>query len=1364
MSVARRVVLIVAALLFAVWLTENIGSLMLEQNGIIRFVLGTLFAAMILLRLKSEKQSLHFPSWVVPVVALAGAWCGVGGIVFSVHQFEWIGLMLLFVASLTWALPESFGADIMLAALVFYWVHPLPNQVFGPLQLAMQQMSVRGAEWLSHVFNVRVWADGFVLKTGVNAYDVPTECSGMKTATTVFLLGLGLGITRRLRWYQTIVVIFAALVQALALNVLRLFAMVLLSPGSADLSGEKFLHDTTGVIVVLAVFLVFFEILLWERRLRRRVSLGHKLMVEHNKAFSGHPPFWRVVFKHKWKIILVSIVVAMSVVVIVRSRNSHRAEMLKDVATAMIESDKLDDAQKLVDLILKLDPDDDEWKLARIRLLVIRQNFKQAMEYLRQVHGYELDRNILTAYSLMGLGRIDQATIIVGSLPEPVRLTDARVAMILAEIALRANNPDEVARNVIIAKKWKANTPRIRALYPYLRIHRKWDAIADSDARVPYNNAAQSLSAIEAHMNLDEVPRTGDLVVQAISTWPDDPRILEPLFYMTIRREGAEWEDRFAAQLVRSSEKATNPDVLYQVIGKCFQMGRPDLAWFLYRRIGKLDPSYPGLAMSITLHGDAWFSFRRQYLGFNAPRASDTIDLKPLFLLGCSLASWRNLCDMIPAGIDLCAPDTISVRKRFLQSAISGFRKRDEEDKIIVVAGGSERGLSVPMRYEYVRALEIAGDIEGARKQLEKLVARDPLEKEKARLVLSEIYERRGDWPDVYETLRGCAAESEPSLPPLLRLCQAEIQLHLGLAAVDTARTAVRFFPDSTQAAASLAKALTAYDTSENALLALVQPRVRHERDLDVLEAECLYATQRFSELTPFCRSVQLPTIAVDPENTSQGMTLPPAEAAAIWHFLSVPSGKDFDATAKLLGDNLKTTDNTFLKGLIRLWLDCHAKKCLGGTADPNIWLACGRDDTEKAVALNQLAVLLCWQERYTEARDVTGMAVKCMPHSPLLWRMLISLSGCNLDVVGAARRECPSDSEIWLAELVIRTQLKGATEEWAIKELAKASKARTFTPAAMTRVAEYFLRGKMMKAASMAARDSVARARGLLPAYMVGMQCALFDKDRGFALECARGAIKASLRPLPAFYKKLVEIKADNGALETDTEMVEALRNLRLEEPDNPQWSQMLGYVRFKRGGWEVVDAVQEMQSALQAGATNKTTYIIAAESCRIIGNADRAVDILQNALKHYPDDADIMNNLAYTLCLMPDRVSEAVKLAPRLEKMCDDNITIMDTLTMLYLKSELLGRSGAMANKILQKAKQNTPAWFRAKLRLAEIAMKTGKSADALSILNEILRSTHGISEEDLLAATTLQAKLTTLQQGADGTNKTVKGRAGP
>ena len=174
-SGARATVLGGVGLLFAAWVVLHIGRLTGTQNGMIRFAMTTVFALLVLLRKKpTPGRAAAASPWAVGAAALVGVAGAVFGIVFSIHQVEWIGFLLLILACLAWALPARCSTDCVLALSLLYWAHPLPTQLFGPLKIQMQKMSVTGAEWLLHSLNVRVWADGMVLRTGPSIFEVPS--------------------------------------------------------------------------------------------------------------------------------------------------------------------------------------------------------------------------------------------------------------------------------------------------------------------------------------------------------------------------------------------------------------------------------------------------------------------------------------------------------------------------------------------------------------------------------------------------------------------------------------------------------------------------------------------------------------------------------------------------------------------------------------------------------------------------------------------------------------------------------------------------------------------------------------------------------------------------------------------------------------------------------------------------------------------------------------------------------------------------------------------------------------------------------------------------------------------------------------
>ena len=908
--------------------------------------------------------------------------------------------------------------------------------------------------------------------------------------------------------------------------------------------------------------------------------------------------------------------------------------------------------------------------------------------------------------------------------------------MILAEMAFYADDPREVARRVITAAQWGPNTRRIQALYPYLRLSRQWHAISDTDPRDVYADPVQALSAAEAFMNLDLTIDVANLARKAVDEWPRDPRLLVPLFYLAGKRPEEGWERRYALHLRRCLPDMQDMDSIYALVSNCFQLRRPDLAWSLYRRLEEIDPDYPGLMMMAVRHGSDWFNFRRRFLGLPSGRAWDAMDLRSYYHVGLLTPMWSDLCAGIPLGDTLSVREIIPVRQKLLQRALEQFSTLEREGQ-----------LSLPMQYEHAFSLEINKDIEGARRVLDAIATDVPEEAESARIELSAMYERKADWQSVYETLRTYPEVERPRLGAMLRLTTSQLNLRLGLGALQAARTCLRHYPESTQAAGALALALAQYDSPEASLSILSTKRLRRQRVIDVMEAELLYRTQRFSEFKRF-RKAALIRGALD-ANLPQGYALPPAELALNWHLIFIPTAKEFAAHAARLRENLPKTTSPFLRDLYTLWLAAYEAEGPSPLFQARRWIACGRDATERSIALNQLTIMLCSRHDYAAAREVAAQAAAIQPGAPLHWRFLIGLSPSKSDVIRRAAEACPEDDEIWLAGLLIHCR-DGLTTPTAPPErpaltvaIEDALSRGTTPPATLTRAAELLLRAGYTELAARVMRTVTDKARSLLPAYIVGLRCAILSGDRAWAERCTMKAINASLQPPPELYRKLVQIKVDDRDLDTDDDMVEALKNLRRSDPDNPLWAQMLSYVRFQRGGWEVLDSLNQANAALEAGATDRIVFIVGAEAARLLHNVDRATDLLRQGLRRYPHDIVMLNNLAYTLADSPGHAAEALDLIPPLLTHTTNAPWLIDTIALVYLRNDRLKEAEQALGWLTTERQPGRPEWFRYQLKLAEIALRRDHLEESHAILREILNGSKGIPDEDILNANRLLSK---------------------
>jgi predicted Zn-dependent protease len=241
------------------------------------------------------------------------------------------------------------------------------------------------------------------------------------------------------------------------------------------------------------------------------------------------------------------------------------------------------------------------------------------------------------------------------------------------------------------------------------------------------------------------------------------------------------------------------------------------------------------------------------------------------------------------------------------------------------------------------------------------------------------------------------------------------------------------------------------------------------------------------------------------------------------------------------------------------------------------------------------------------------------------------------------------------------------------------------------------------------------------------------------------------------------VELKSEGSIPATDTEMLHALRSLRRTDPDNPLWAQMLGFIRFKRGGWEVVDAMYQMNAALDGGATNALPYIVSAEASRLLGNTDRAIETLQRGLKKQPGNIAMLNNLAYAASLKPETVSQALSLLPQLQEAARGNVQIRDTVVHIYLRAGQFEQAETILSQILDDSEKGSAPWFRARIRQADMLLRRAESGDpsemsralkqAQDILSDAFRHSSGIPDRDILAANKLVSEIQTKLQEQEG-----------
>lgn len=1364
----RGVILCCAGLLLASIIASNRSMLFGDPGGMSRCVLGLIFSVIILLRGRNRTVGAgahaRARSSVSSLLALGGVAANVCGIVFRIHQFEWIGVVLVLVGCLLWGLPRHSAASIGLVGLLLYMVHPLPGQAVSSLQFVLQRISVAGAERILHILNVRVWADGLLLRTPTRVFGVPEACSGMTTAITVAMCAIGISAIAGLGWRAGGLLVVAGLGQVVALNMARVALMIALCGYSADVGwGDAFLHDTLGVLLIAAVLLVYIEALSMSRHKRLAMTLPDDARA---RSYSGldyerMPAIWSAILRRRKLFLSASFVLLFTAGVLFKTRPYHRSEMISGVAADLVLTDR-DQAERAFRAALQLNSENSELQSELARTLLLRGKNAEALLALEQIPEAErgLHHLVLEAWGLVGIGRSDEAQALVRQLSAE-DLDNPGIAMVEAELAVKRDDFKEVETKVLRAADWDLMADRIRALFPYLAAHQQWETIRRVDMNMPYMNLTHGLIAVHAKLKANDVPGAAQSMLRVMRGWPTDPELLRYLYAFAVARPLSRWEDLFALNLAGNLESLV-PDELAMATELCFQIRRPDLAWLGYLRLAEVDPGHPSLMLLPAWFGDSWFVFRKRFVGLSSGSEDEVINITPEtyhHLVRFSTV-WQRRWSQIPLVNDLSgalrgglSSNMWAERRKYLSLALERFADGWAEDR-----------LSQGLAYRYVTALELAGRKDDAHVKLDEIAVRYQGDRMKCLMLRAAMYERDNDWQAVYEILREPGRDSNPQLQILLMLCDAQVRLRLGPSALDTVLRLESRYPSSAAAAVMRLGVINEFVGSEEALFGLDRlDRTLRARELDVLECEALFRTGRIVAAERFLSSHMLSSL-VRERALNTGLHLEDAESILVWRLRGQPSMDAFDKNAAVLRSNLSTVRSEFLGRLMRLWLDCDKARCSGDIAEPGVWTAAGRDAGEEAVALSQLTLLLCRYGYYERAARCAAMAVELMPESALLWRQYVGVAGRDWAVLEQAHAACPDDPEIWLGRLVMLSENPESESQVAV-EVKGAVESGRYPPATMARAAEFLLRKAMavppeyrttwMDTATVAARDAGARSRGLGMAHIVALRCALWNNDRKWAEEETMKAIEASPSPHPLLYRKLVELK--EGEVVPSEDLIDALKRLRQYEPGNAVWAELLGYTRFQRGQAEMVDATTQMLAAIEAGHATRTAYAVAAEATRRMGNPDMAVDLLRKGLDQHPNDLSLLNNLVYTLALDPLTVGEAVEKVPLVMSLGGTNEHVLDTAAVVFINAGAYDKAEKVIARQLALVAEGCNMWARALLHSAEIQLLRGNPGAAQATVSQMLNGrAERLSDQNIYEMDALLREIEAKKQEAEDGKK--------
>ncbi len=1309
-----RIELIVAAMVvLGAWLVANMGRISRQDDdAIIRFILGAIFAVLALLRPKPMESRFKVSLPVAVGACVVGTLMAIVGLVFDVHLVEWVGILGIVLGLLLIALPVHHATDACLAVALLFWMHPLPGQLFLPLQSRMQWLSVQGSEWFLQAMNTRVWADGIQLKTGYHIFMVPESCSGMRTAVTVFLCTLGVGALLRLRWFEMLFFVVAGLGQVLFFNIVRICYMVIWAPKMPPEWANGFLHDSLGLFLLGTIMLVQLEMgwwRAWSRERRRKLAAIASGDMEEPERASIVPGAIRRLLQWATIVGLIGGMIGLVAVGLYRGRPTHRGQMIKGVVDGLLTTDPASVEAAINEALLYL-PDDRELKTKRIQSYVVGGKYTEALRDLDLIResGLSIQERALEAWSYMRMKQVGKARAVLSELS--VEANDLPgVAMLRAELAVIDNQPAVVALNSVRAARSHLMLPRVRTLFPYMAMHELWSSIVDADHDQPYRHPVIALISLQAHLRSGDLGGASRVLQHAQEAWPNDLQFLSSLYVIARYSSGDAWRGSYVDS-VRANIGRMNADQLATSIDQSFSLHLPDLAWLAYRRLVQLDATNPVLPYSVARFASAWLMVRSHDIGVRAESSDARVDLAPVLAMLDQVAPFNQMAAQIPVLEELVEGTPLTVRRSNLALCLQELEQRKESGRI------TRRMLSM-----YASALAMDGKFAGAHEQLDALAAAYPAEAASVLSRHASLYNSEARWEECYESLRQYHGLGGPdNLTVELLLANSFANMQLGIAALDVLQKAHQSFPNEPRIQMGEAAVWDIFGYAEQSLWMLHQAGMGMRHPI-VVDLYLRTGRLRAARALTTALGIDLPPAVFE---RPQPLKLPPAEWELTPRWGAAFSAEEIAARSKEIEELTAAATaagrqaSPFMQALREMTGQWLRNEAAGNPqAAAAAWRDAGRDSRERAASLYRFAMLEARAKRSDTAREAALEGLKLLPGSPVLWRIYVALVKTPSDISDDAFVGCPDDASIWLGYLVSRAEAKAWPEVEA--QVQRAVDETIFSVGTRVRAGDLMLRVGRPDLAFRLAEQVVPEAAGLLPAYVLGIESGLATTNRPFAMSAALRGAEEATDPMP-FFRAMVELKALGR--EVDADLFRALEFLHAHDDATSQWSEMLGASYFDKG--DIKRALSIFASVIEhrPEKVRVDSLLMAAESARLQDQLKQSIQILEAAFAVHPDRVSILNNLVYFLAQDDATLARARQLLPRLIDKAAENAAIFDTIAVVYMRSGDLDRAQSYVDKALGTIKESDYAGPEVLLNAARVSHLRGEKEKAKRLLWQV------------------------------------------
>jgi tetratricopeptide (TPR) repeat protein len=147
---------------------------------------------------------------------------------------------------------------------------------------------------------------------------------------------------------------------------------------------------------------------------------------------------------------------------------------------------------------------------------------------------------------------------------------------------------------------------------------------------------------------------------------------------------------------------------------------------------------------------------------------------------------------------------------------------------------------------------------------------------------------------------------------------------------------------------------------------------------------------------------------------------------------------------------------------------------------------------------------------------------------------------------------------------------------------------------------------------------------------------------------------------------------------------------------------------------------AIPFLKAAIKEDSTNVSNYFILATVYNKLKNLDNEIGILETGLRHFPENAELLNWLGYTLVDNDMRLNYALTLLQKAVSIDSENVYIWDSLAWAYYKLGEYKKALESMKLVLEKDAQDTVIHYH----LGNIYWKLGETESAKENWNSAIK----------------------------------------